>query len=294
LDVDTSCTSLYVTGQHSQRGLAQFSINPQTGRPVRLNPPTVSTGGGPLSPRLDADDQFVYVPNSYYVQGFGWSVAQFSRNPETGRLTPLNPFLVSAEKNPTALQIDPSNRFVRVLTYNDGISSYWKDDRTGELRPLNLRPVQTGRNPWAMTFDASSTFAFVVSRSEAAVRRYRNEVQTGQLTELPSETPDPGWLTTNVIITDWHVSQAEQDMLAQAAKDSHFRSPRYGIFARLPDDEHHEWEFRLLGFTAAVGQELRTVPMVHATNQANPALRFVQYEDPVTGKWTAWEQVSTQ
>jgi hypothetical protein len=90
------------------------------------------------------------------------------------------------------------------------------------------------------------------------------------------------------------VLQAEQDMLGQAAKDPHFRSPRYGTFARLLDDEQHEWEFRLMGFTAAVGQALSTVPMVHATNKANSALRFVQYEDPVTGKWTTWEQVSAR
>jgi hypothetical protein len=264
---------------------------------VRLNPPTVSAGisSGPISPRLDADDQFVYVANSYAVKGFGWSVAQFSRAPETGRLTPLNPLLVQTAQNPTALYIDPSNEYVRVLTYNNNISSYRKDSRTGELRSLSPPTVQTGRNPWAMTIDFSNTFGFVATHSDANVWRYRIENQTGQLKVLdPPLTPAPGWLPTNVIITDPHVFQAEQDMLGQAAKDPHFRGPRYGTFARLLDDEHHEWEFRLMGFTAAVGQALSTVPMVHATNKANPALRFSQYEDPVTGKWTTWEQVSAR
>jgi 6-phosphogluconolactonase (cycloisomerase 2 family) len=108
-------------------------------------------------------------------------MAQFSRNLETGRLTPLNPLLVHTPPNPTGRYIDPSNKFVRVLTYNDGISSYWKDERTGALRPLNPPTAPTGRNPWAMTSDASSTFAFVVSRSEANVRRYRIKDQRAHL-----------------------------------------------------------------------------------------------------------------
>jgi hypothetical protein len=222
-------------------------------------------------------------------------MAQFSRNLETGRLTPLNPLLVHTPPNPTGRYIDPSNKFVRVLTYNDGISSYWKDERTGALRPLNPPTAPTGRNPWAMTSDASSTFAFVVSRSEANVRRYRIKDQTGQLEVLtPPLTPVSGWLPTNVLITDPHVSQAEQDMRKQAAKDPHFRNPRYGTFARLPNDEHHEWEFRLLGFLVVFRQDLRTTLMVHATLKEDPRQRFTQYLDLGTGKWTAWEQVPTQ
>jgi hypothetical protein len=109
---------------------------------------------------------------------------------------------------------------------------------------------------------------------------------------IPPLTPVSGRLPRAVFITDPHVSQAEQDMLDQAAKDPHFQHPRYGTLARLLDDEQHEWEFRLMNFTVTVGQEHRIASIGHTTNKANPALRFIRYEDPVTGKWTAWTQIS--
>ena len=72
------------------------------GLPILLHPSTVSAGtdSQPGSVSLDVDDRFAYVVNVSPVKGFGCSVAQFRRGPETWQVTSLNHSLVQTAQNP--------------------------------------------------------------------------------------------------------------------------------------------------------------------------------------------------
>jgi 6-phosphogluconolactonase (cycloisomerase 2 family) len=306
VEVDTRCESLYVAASVSNT-VVQFRIDPQTGIPQRLNPPTVSTGdgSGPVAIRLDLADRFLYAANGQPVRGFGWSVAQFRRDGETGQLQPLTPLLVPAGPIPTSLtldtSIDASNTFVSVPTFFDSrLSRYQREDSTGQLVPLTPPTVETAHGGGVLTVNAASTFAFVASHFDANVWRYRIQPGGGLQPLEPPLTPAPGRGPTNVVMTNPRVLQAQRDMRHVAAKTPHFRRPRYGTFAYLLlKDEQGEpillgWEFTRMDFTVVVGQTRRTAAFYHGTNKADPTQRIIAHQDPVTGEVTGFEPVKTQ
>ncbi|HVJ85623.1 MAG TPA: lactonase family protein [Caulifigura sp.] len=84
--------------------------------------------------------KFLYVANRGHD-----SLAGFSIDPMTGRLTPIGHF--PTEENPRSFDIDPTGKFLYTAGENSGrLSAYKIDDATGQLQ--RFAEYDAGKRPW--------------------------------------------------------------------------------------------------------------------------------------------------
>jgi hypothetical protein len=85
LSEDTYGNFLYVV--NASNSLSAYTISQVTGKLTAMNPPTLGTGTDPVSIAIRSDDIWIFVAN------FGSAnVSQFAITPQTGKLTPQQPF----------------------------------------------------------------------------------------------------------------------------------------------------------------------------------------------------------
>jgi 6-phosphogluconolactonase len=102
----------YVANQENNT-ISGYSINPSNGLITNLDLSGFPTPApGLVAVAVDPTSRFVYAINS----GSTKNVEGFTINCSTGKLTTMPGTLVSAGFAPTALTVDPSGRYVYVLT----------------------------------------------------------------------------------------------------------------------------------------------------------------------------------
>jgi 6-phosphogluconolactonase len=101
----------------------------------------------------------------------------------TGRL--LSQGTVAAGREPLAIMVDPTSRFVYVANHGShDVSMYTIEASTGRL--LLHGTVVAGTFPWSVALDPTGHFAYVVNHGEDTLTMYTIEATTGSL--LPGET----------------------------------------------------------------------------------------------------------
>src|SRR5579864_4217258 len=151
---------IYVVGQNSQSifGFQQDTTNTVT--PITVSATTTLR---PSAALVHASKNFFYVAN------FGSNdVTKYSRDPNTGFLTPLGsipPTPVGA--GPIALGSDAKGQFLYVLNQGSGsISAFSIDTTRGLLTELAGSPFATSANPVAFALSPSSNFLYVANGTQ--------------------------------------------------------------------------------------------------------------------------------
>jgi hypothetical protein len=88
---------------------------------------------------------------------------------------------------------------------------------------------------------------------------------------------------------NFKADRAKIDMLHRAASDTRFTDIKTEIWSeRLSWAGNPDWELRSVGFGFNGG----VITMYHATHKTNPLIRLVGFNDPATGAWNGWLQVT--
>lgn len=135
--------------------------------------PIIST---PITPRLKA--RFAYTGNQ------GSSLSGYSVNTSTGALTALSGFPFAIGANPTAVAVDPQNRFLFVGDIASGsINVFAINSSSGALTEIGASPYVTVKEPVAIAVDPSGTHIYVSSQGSNSVGGF-SVAPTGNLTPI--------------------------------------------------------------------------------------------------------------
>lgn len=175
--VDPTGNFLYAVNQ-DQGTVSMFTINQTTGLLTPTTPAWVDTGSDPFAIAVSPNGKFAYVANN--SSGPTQGVWQYTITPGTGVLTPNTPASLGAGNGPTAVVVDPSNRFAYVTNRTDNtISMYTINPTTGNLSPnqTDVFPggtMGTGSQPFRILFDSAGKFLYSVNQqAEATVYTLR-------------------------------------------------------------------------------------------------------------------------
>jgi YVTN family beta-propeller protein len=174
LTVDPTGRFLYVSASDSiDDTVSMFTINQTTGLLIPTTPATVLTGVIPFQVVVAPSGNFAYVVSNDSDSGYGLGVWQYTINSTTGVLTPNTPVGVAAGSAPTAVAVDPSNKYAYVVNRLDNtVSMYTIDPSTGNLT-LNstasnpTATIATGTMPFRIDFDPTGKFLYVTNEGSA-------------------------------------------------------------------------------------------------------------------------------
>lgn len=112
--------------------VAQFNINPRTGKLSPKSPATVATAGGPHDVAVTHNGKYAYV-----VTVANNTVSQYSINQHTGALSP-QPVATAHALRPEDIVIAPNGKNAYINSEKDGIvSQYTIDPTTGKITPMS-------------------------------------------------------------------------------------------------------------------------------------------------------------
>jgi 6-phosphogluconolactonase (cycloisomerase 2 family) len=130
----------------------------------------------PITPTAKA--KFAYTGNQ------GASLSGYSVNTSTGALTALNGFPLTIGVNPTAVAVDPQNRFLFVGdVFLSELYVFAINSSTGALSEIGTSPYATVDEPVAIAVDSSGTHIYVVGQDGNSVGGFSLSA-TGALTAI--------------------------------------------------------------------------------------------------------------
>ena len=122
---------------------------------------TVEAGNGPIGLAISPDGRNVYAANSSSA-----TVSQYSRNAETGKLTPLSPAVVAAGNNAHGILVSPDGRNVYATNYGAGtVAQYSRNAETGRLTALSPATVAAGINPHDLAISPDGESLYVANNA---------------------------------------------------------------------------------------------------------------------------------
>jgi 6-phosphogluconolactonase (cycloisomerase 2 family) len=161
--------------------VSAYSIDADTGSLSATAAGPFATGALPSAFANSMTSRFVYTANFG-----GVSISAFATNVD-GELEAVenSPFGAGA---PTAITIDPSNRYLYVPDTNEDIRRYRVDATTGVLTPAGQFD-RSGGGPSAIAIEPGGKFAYVANSTANDVFVYEVDSATGDLTDIDADIP---------------------------------------------------------------------------------------------------------
>jgi 6-phosphogluconolactonase (cycloisomerase 2 family) len=136
-----------------------------------------TSASGHATLQLSRGHSFIYVSS-----GSDDNIQIFSVK-STGIPLPISTLSVGAGKNPVALAMHPTGKFLYSLNRgSNDISIFAIDADTGDLAPSGA--IATPNGPYAMVFSPTGTFAYVSCDNAAAVAAFSLDGNTGALSPV--------------------------------------------------------------------------------------------------------------
>jgi DNA-binding beta-propeller fold protein YncE len=169
-----------------------------------LSPATVETGNRyPVAVAISPDGKSVYVG---YEEGK--SISQYSRNTETGALTPSSPATVESGNEPRVVTVSPDGKSVYVANFASGggsssVSQYSRNTETGNLTPLVPAAVELGAFYWphGLKVSPDGKSVYVANYNAANISQFSRNTNTGALTALSPATVQAGARPNGIVIS---------------------------------------------------------------------------------------------
>ena len=136
---------------------------------------------------VDPQDKYLYLVTRSTSKIYGFSISE-----QTGQLTavPGSPFSIRPfgfAKDPVAVAIDPSGRYLYVALLNYGaIAGFTLDQSTGTLTPIKGSPFADDFGPQEITLHPSGKY--LISINWNSLRSYEIDQQTGVLKTITTST----------------------------------------------------------------------------------------------------------
>jgi len=180
----------------------EFQVNTTTGvlgYPGGATAPLVFPAGQlPDGVAVDPCNRFVYVTDQQENKVSAYAICNGSPTQSStcaatdGRLVEIvgSPFSNAGSANtPGPIIVDPFGRFVYVLGYSGGISTFSISPISGALQ-ANATVTATGQFPTAIAIRADDNWLFVANYGSASLSQYTVTPATGILSPLPATTTD--------------------------------------------------------------------------------------------------------
>ncbi len=210
-------------GYEFNQSISEFSRNTETGALTPLSPATVETAAPSRSIAISPDGKSFYVTD--FTEVGSSKVSQFSRNTETGKLTPLSPATVESGTGGHGIVVSPNGKSVYVTNYySESISQYSRNTETGALTPLSPATVSTGKNPDGIVMSNDGKFVYVPNRYGESVSQYSRNSETGALTPLSPATVAAGEEVHGIAISpdnkSVYVANAQSETVSQYSRNA--------------------------------------------------------------------------
>lgn len=175
--IDPNGSFAYVANRGANQ-ICVFAIDPANGELTLTGAPTV-TGPQPSTAEFDPTGTILFVTTrGEEPDGFGSSIATYSKNALTGALTQLATLKLNGGR-PIALCVDRTKRVVYItLDAFDAVLPL-RYDMNGALHPVSLR--HAGQNPVSVEIHASGQFAYVVNQGDDTIDAYHVDPSTSAL-----------------------------------------------------------------------------------------------------------------
>jgi 6-phosphogluconolactonase len=155
---------------------------------------------GPIA--VDPSGKFAYVPTGVGLLAVPGSIQGFTIDSTSGEPTPFPGSPVPTGPNPTAIAIDPSGKFVYVVSDNyplpSNVQGYTINSSTGALTPVPGSPFPAGLEPVFVAVDPSGKFVYVANVGSNNVSGYMIDPTNGVLTPI-SGSPFPAGIGPNSV-----------------------------------------------------------------------------------------------
>ena len=139
--------------------IAQYDIDPPSGKLSPKTPASVGTGNQPRGIAVTPDGKSAYVAN----QGLD-NVSQYTIDSLTGALSPKTPQHVAAGDGPSGVAVAPDGKSAYVTNrFSNTVSQYNIDPPTGALSPKTPAAVATGSGPFDVAVTPDNTSAYVTN-----------------------------------------------------------------------------------------------------------------------------------
>ena len=108
------------------------------------------------------------------------TISEYSRNAETGVLTPLA--TVAAGEEPEGVVVSPDGKNVYVPDrFSNTVSQYSRNTTTGVLRALSPATVEAGSGPIGIAISPNGKSVYAVNSVSETVSQYSRNPETGAL-----------------------------------------------------------------------------------------------------------------
>ncbi len=227
-------TSVYAVDSLSDTAgaVAQYTLNPATGKLTPKSPAMVATAGVPSGIiTVSPDGKNAYVPS-------GKAISQYRIDPATGKLTAMPPRKVAGAGSPIGIKVAPGGRYLYITTGTqclarmgthaacgsasakaNTVSVFRISPATGALSSVSVQTVATGENPQMITIAPDGTTAYVTAGS--TICQYSINPATGKLTPMSPATVATGKGAHDLAVTpdgkNLYVVTVADDTIAQYA-----------------------------------------------------------------------------
>ena len=156
---------------------ASASESPAVGTLSALTPAFVEASTGPVRVVVSPDGKNVYATNREAVPG---TISEYSRNAETGVLTPLA--TVAAGEEPEGVVVSPDGKNVYVPDrFSNTVSQYSRNTTTGVLKALSPATVEAGSGPIGIAISPNGKSVYAANSGSETVSQYSRNTETGAL-----------------------------------------------------------------------------------------------------------------
>ena len=143
-----------------------------------LSPASVTAGEGTARVAVSPDGKNVYATNRY-AEPTG-TISEYSRNAETGVLTPLA--TVAAGEEPEGVVVSPDGKNVYVSDRGSNtVSQYSRNTTAGELKALSAATVEAGEGPIGIAISPNGKSVYAANCKSQTVSQYSRSTETGAL-----------------------------------------------------------------------------------------------------------------
>ena len=144
-------------------GSGSASASETVGTLSALTPAFVEAGTGPVRVVVSPDGKNVYATNRNAVPG---TISEYSRNAETGVLTPLA--TVAAGEEPEGVVVSPDGKNVYVSDRgSNNVSQYSRNTTTGVLKALSPATVEAGEGPIGIAISPNGKSVYAANYKSA-------------------------------------------------------------------------------------------------------------------------------
>jgi DNA-binding beta-propeller fold protein YncE len=165
-DGKSAYATCIVTTDTSVSAVCQYNVDPLTGALSPKTPLTVAAGSLPFHIAVAPNGKSVYVAD----EGdpiHASAVSQYSVDPVSGALSPMNPATVAAGSFPEGVAVSPDSKSAYVVDSGDNaVSQYNIDPVTGALSPKFPATVATGTTPREIAVSPNGKSVYVTNAND--------------------------------------------------------------------------------------------------------------------------------